>query len=368
MVGIDALIITALKSEFEAASAALHTVGSELEPRDENTAMPFWVGTLPKPGATDTRIALARPTRMGPAATAPLVAGLVTRMQPRCLAMCGVCAGNPSIVALGDVIFAEFAYVYDEGKKTKSGFEGDHRQIPLEDKWLRLAQEITPDGLPSFRKATRKEARAWLLEQLYLGVDPKRHPARVRYLPDEIWGHFIKSLEKSELIRRDGSRILITDKGRDAVQEALTLDLASPQTLPYAVHVGPMASGNVVVKDGVTWDTLKAQGVRKVVGLEMEAATIAHTAHRLGVKHWVVAKGVMDYANLNKDDRFKSFAARASADVLLRFLSTALPNGKNADAPGPMDHKIEKRATTSVNTVENVSGSNINISQTNNET
>ena len=32
-----------------------------------------------------------------------LCPALVERLKPRCLAMCGVCAGNPAAVALGDV-------------------------------------------------------------------------------------------------------------------------------------------------------------------------------------------------------------------------------------------------------------------------
>lgn len=48
-----------------------------------------------------------------------------------------------------------------------------------------------------------------------------------------------------------------------------------------------------------------------VVGLEMEAAMTATTAHRLGVANWAAAKGVMEYADLRKDDRYKGFAARS---------------------------------------------------------
>ena len=88
-------------------------------------------------------------------------------------------------------------------------------------------------------------------------------------------------------------------------------------------------SGNVVVKDGVTWDSLKQWGVRSVLGLEMEAAAIGATAGRLGVQHWVVAKGVMDLADPQKDDRYKPFAARASAEVLLKLLVSQWLEGFN---------------------------------------
>lgn len=107
-------------------------------------------------------VALARPTRMEATATAPVVSSHVERLRPRCLAMCGVCAGNPAEAALGDVVVAELAYAYDEGKRTRVGFEGDHRQIPAPDGWVRAAQDLETTDLPSFGEASPEEARIWL--------------------------------------------------------------------------------------------------------------------------------------------------------------------------------------------------------------
>jgi hypothetical protein len=68
----------------------------------------------------------------------------------------------------------------------------------------------------------------------------------------------------------------------------------------------------------------------------MEAAVVASAAHRLSVPHWVVAKGVMDYADPRKDDRFKQFAARASAEVLYKLLALRpVPAAQAAEAPPP---------------------------------
>jgi nucleoside phosphorylase len=59
---------------------------------------------------------------------------------------------------------------------------------------------------------------------------------------------------------------------------------------------------------------------RKLLGLEMEASAIGAIAHLHGVPKTLVMKGVMDFADLEKDDHFKLFAARASAECLLAFL------------------------------------------------
>jgi hypothetical protein len=55
------------------------------------------------------------------------------------------------------------------------------------------------------------------------------------------------------------------------------------------------------------------------------------------VPHWIVAKGVMDHADFAKDDRYKEFAARASAEVLYALLSRLLP----ATAEVPEQRRVE---------------------------
>jgi nucleoside phosphorylase len=133
MTHVDVLIVTALKSEYVAARdvgtvGTANNVGiSSWDEKDLDTPAPYLLGNYRRPGGGDLLIALARPTRMGADSTAPVVSSLVERLKPTCLAMCGVCAGNPADVALGDVIVAEMAYTYDEGKRTSDSFQGDHR-------------------------------------------------------------------------------------------------------------------------------------------------------------------------------------------------------------------------------------------------
>jgi len=349
MAPVDVLIITALKMEYDAALATLTGAGALMTPRDEESSCPYLLGTLPAK-ARPLVVALARPTRMGVTTTAPIAGALSGRLLPQCLAMSGVCAGNPADVALGDVIVAECTYVYDEGKRTAKGFEPDHRQIPLGDKWLRAAQEIVADELPSYGPPSPQDCQLWLLSQLYAGTNPRKHPARDRYLGGDKWTLVISELESKGLIRRAGQIFVITDAGQEAFDHNLAYTIESPTKLPFSVQPGPIASGNVVVKDGVTWETLKAWGVRTVMGLDMEAAVIAQTAQRLGIPHWVVAKGVMDHADPNKEDRIKPFAARASADVLIHLLQTVPFEPARAGGGG-------------VNVIGNVTGSGHVITQ-----
>lgn len=321
---IDVLVITALKMEFD----AFHQIASHNGLRgvrdwvtyDKDNPTPYEVGTYMCTDGRTIKIALAWSTRMGATSTLSLTSTLLEKLKPRSLAMSGVCAGNPDSLSLGDVIISEVAYPYDEGKLTINGFEPDHRQIPIKNSWFRAAQDISPVGLLSYGEASQDEALLWLLDLLYKGVDPSRHPGRHKFIPDKDWGIWLKDWEESGLIRPNEETFSLTEKGKKRIQTNRRMNKTAPQVLPFSIHVGPIASGNVVVKDGLTWDKLRKFGVRTCLGLEMEAAAIARAAYNVELDEWVVIKGVMDYADPRKDDRYKVFAARASADVLLRFL------------------------------------------------
>ncbi len=91
--------------------------------------------------------------------------------------------------------------------------------------------------------------------------------------------------------------------------------------LPFKVHVAPMGSGSQVVEDEQIWNFI-SEHMRKTLGLEMEAAALGAVAHAQRDKKLdaLVMKGVMDFANHGRDDHFKEFAARASAECLIAFL------------------------------------------------
>lgn len=338
----DVLLITALKEEYDAAKRAFDADESggdgvrdwtELEAAKN---LPHERGMFYHGSRALFSISIAKASRMGGIETGPFAARLVEYLRPSCLVMCGVCAGNPGDVALGDVVVSELAYQYDEGKREAGGFVGDHRQSAVSESWQRAAEFLKPETLPSFGRPSPSEARFWLLETLHAGGDPRKHPARPRYFEAGEWAPMIDNLKAAGTIVEEGLSLRLTLAGEADVQKSLIRDVDPPERLPFAIKVGPIASGNVVVKDGVTWDSLKKMGVRSVIGLEMEAAVIGRVAIAARVPEWLVVKGVMDYADPNKDDRYKPFAARASAEVLRTFLVSrfmAGPVGRDASAP-----------------------------------
>ena len=322
---IDVLVITALRAEFTAARAAGRPGVERWEERDGGGPAPYLRGVYRAPNGRRLSVALARPLGMGGRSTAPMTTSLVERLRPYCLAMSGVCAGNPAVTALGDVVVADVAYEWDEGRFGPAGFEGQHQQIALAPRWVRAAQDLDPAGLPSYGPATADEAMLWLLERLHRGQDPRRHPARERYFPSGSWQRRLRRYEVDGLITRADETVTLTRAGERLIRRRLYDDVDGPHRLPFRVVTAPVASGSAVIKDASIWPRLAAMGMRKVAAVEMEAATVATVARDLEVPRWLVVKGVMDHADLDKDDRYKRFAAKASAEVMYALLAGLVP-------------------------------------------
>jgi nucleoside phosphorylase len=333
MGSVDVLIVTALPVEFD---AAREVMGGAWAEQDAGGTAPHLIGEHRTARGGRLTVALARPTAMGPRRTAPIATTLTDRHRPTCLAMSGVCAGNPDDTVAGDVVVAAQAYQWDEGRQAGPKFWADQQQYPLNDRWLRAAQDLEPAGLPSFGVAGADEATVWLLERLQNGQDARNHPARPRYFPKGTWSERLTRLEADGLVAWRTGGWELTPAGSARITRILD-DPDGPGRLPFAVHAGPMASGGKVIQDPRIWTRLKETGVRKILALEMEAATIATIAHEREVPQWLVAKGVMDHADFAKDDRFKEFAARASAEVLFALLGDLL-DGDQPPPPVPAGH------------------------------
>ncbi len=310
-----------MKEEYDAVRALAGL--SNWQQHDAGESAPYATALCQTESGRSMSVALARPTHMGGRSTSPIATTLTDRLQPACLAMCGVCAGNPGATTSGDVVVASLAYEWDEGKHTAGAFRHDHQQFPQDTRWIRAAQELDASGLPSHGVATDDEAAVWYLERLHRGQNPRKHPARDRYFTGARWQACLEWLESDGLITWRDHDLSLTAAGRDRIERLLYVDIAGPERLPLEVFAGAMASGSAVVSERGFWDRPDI-GPRKLLALELEAATIATIAHERQVPHWLVAKGVMDHADPEKDDRFKAFAARASAEVLFALLGRLL--------------------------------------------
>lgn len=339
---VDVLIITALKLELD----ALRKVAVETAWTKVDEEPPYYTATLTGRNGP-VLVAAARTTAMAGVAAAALTSTLAERLQPRVLAMCGVCAGHPEDTDLGDVIIADRVYVHDFGKRNARGLQGDITTHQLTDTWLRAAQDLCgpANGMFGYLEAPGDAGKWWLLEQLLHGRDPLNSSVRSRYISDDDRPLILQGLLASPAyIKLDGQTLSLTEYGRDEVERRKAIHGTTVTARPYHIQVGPVGSGNYVAADGNIWNILENNGMRKIRGVEMEAAAIGQVAHARNLT-FVVAKAVMDHADEHKSDGVKDFAARTSAEVLCRFLREVIipssPEATTRSTQQPTSTRIE---------------------------
>jgi len=330
---VDVVILTATELEYRAVlqvqAGALKA--SQWEEVEGPNGLPVAFCSFAAKRGRRLRVAVSRAEAMGSDMAANALLPLVERYEPRCVAMCGVCAGHPGKTNLGDVIAAERLYFHDKGKRLPKGFQQDLTTYNLRGDWkVKLERFDFTSRLRNEEWWRRRPIpiewqENWVLHQLLMGAyDPFQLPESERHCPQR--KEVIRSLRESRYL--DKHEIALTRKGskrarafRSEYGERFPDLSPEGEELRFKVHVAPMASGSQVIEDKSIWSFL-TQFIRTTRGLEMEAASIGLLAHAQRDRKLdaLVMKGVMDFANLGRDDHLKEFAARASAECLLAFL------------------------------------------------
>jgi nucleoside phosphorylase/tetratricopeptide (TPR) repeat protein len=326
---VDVLIVTAVEIEYQ--QALLVETGAwpesvwERHPGPSGFEIAF--RTFRTNDGSPIRFGLTRAHGMGGVEAVNVALPAIAAYRPRCLAMCGVCAGRRGDIELGDVIVADRLWAYDTGKlkaeiddagKRTERVQGDMWQYLLDPVWKVAAERFTPEDAESWLATRPRSYEAqgdWVLERVVDSEDPAKHPDRTAQCAD--YKKVIKQLWKAGLL--DDGALTLTEAGRKHIGRLRILD---PDGLPdapaFKTEVGPIGSGGRVVQDPQIFDRLSSE-MRKVLGLEMEASAIGAIGHLQKIKA-IVMKGVMDFADPAKADNFKQFAARASAECLIAFL------------------------------------------------
>ena len=129
----DALILTALLDELEPVLAFSDGGTGAWRKERDSKGFPYHVRELAsETGGPPLLIAAASFNAMGASITAARATALIEELNPACLAMCGICAGNKKEVALGDVIVADRLYDYEAGKHTVSTDKDGQRHERLD--------------------------------------------------------------------------------------------------------------------------------------------------------------------------------------------------------------------------------------------
>ncbi len=334
----DVVIITAIRLELDAVlkvdDGAVPGTVWELEAGPSGLPVAFrsFVGGGERP----LRVAVAVAPAMGATATVNTLLPLVEALKPRCIAMCGVCAGRRSKTRLGDVIAADRLYYHDTGKQLPDEVEQDLTTYNLRDDWKAALEGL--DVVEHFREAAWFQARPltteWREHRALVALrDRVSEPWKTidPTLGVEDWKQIVTSLRERKLLADTGREL--TEEGQRAVGDLIFEHMGELPDLspagkvePFGLHVAPMGTGNRVVEDERVWSFV-TQAMRKTLGLEMESAAVGEVAHRQRQHKLdaVVMKGVMDYADHGRDDHFKEFTARAAAECLLWFLRDHVP-------------------------------------------
>lgn len=262
-------------------------------------------------------------THMGREHTSAVVNLLMAHFDPKALTMSGICAGRRDEVSLGDVIFADSLWSYDAGKQAKDEdgqmkFWADTVQYRPPPVWVNRIQGLdTPAGAWQTERPrlTLEAQELWVVLKLLDKVKPREDAERPTACPD--WTAVLKRLRKRKWIDEKG--IKLTAAGRAFAKEHRDLHPDGPPKAPdFRIHVAPIATGAEVREDAGIFPRLRLI-MRKVLGVEMEASALGAVGaiHDLPV---LVAKAASDFGDEFKDNRYRTFAARAAAECLIALL------------------------------------------------
>lgn len=199
--------------------------------------------------------------RVGLTATAILSSKMISMFRPKYLAMCGITAGYPDKTKIGDIIIADPVWDWGSGKWVD---QNDCLKFLIEPHQLSLDVGIRN----SFRRVALDEELLFKIRKSYEGDAPE-------------------------------------------------YDLS--------IRIGPLASGAAVLGDGKIREQIREQH-RKLLGIEMEAYAIYAAANGAMNPKPIAfsAKSVVDFADTKKEDKFQSYGAYTSAQVLKYFVENYL--------------------------------------------
>lgn len=307
----------------------------------DNLGYSYYKTTLSHKNGTQLNIVAARPVAMGETYTNNLATRLISELKPSCLAMTGVCAGNKEKkVFLGDVIVAERVFKFDYGKLVADYKLIDNQQIRTEEifhdirtynlrpQWEFAIQDFSQDWLNTIQTPRPKSyyhQERWLLNKLYdyqqqpENYPPQYHPERPTECPD--WREVIQRLRKQELLKIDSLELTekavkeINNERIEYLENQHYKDPLNPKICP-----GVIATTSKVQKDPQLFQRIEKLQ-RKILGVEMEGAAIGAVG-AISEIPIIIVKGVQDYADYDKNDQFREYAAEVSARFLLAFFAT----------------------------------------------
>lgn len=196
------------------------------------------------------KIVAASAMRKGMSSSSALAMKMVERFKPKLLVMLGICAGVQGKVNIGDVIIADPTWDWGSGK---------------------MSQDDTGSSL-------------FLAAPHQLALEP-----------------YISQLVK-EMAYEASTLQQIIKEWKNSLPEG-----------KFSIHVGPLASGSMVLAADKSLKTITNQN-RDLIGVDMEAYAVmaASDYARKSKPISLVIKSVSDYADSTKDDGWQEYASYTS--------------------------------------------------------
>jgi nucleoside phosphorylase len=265
---VAVLVVTALPIELEAAREALG-FAQESAPMRSRSGTSIWRGTLPSTSrAHDMTAGLCCLGSAGNLGASAVVAELVGELSPQLVVMVGIAAGMRKKRRLGEVVVHEEVVAYEPAALIQTA-EG--RAVQARPRTWRTSHAVFQDVV-SYLSHRRSIAER---------IDSVLHARGVTF---------------------------------PTASDADPADVVHRPT----VGVATIGSGEKLLRDAIVWDDLRAiHG--KIDVAEMEAAGVAEACGQYGVP-FLVFRGISDFGDSHKDDRYHRIAAVIAAEVAVDFL------------------------------------------------
>ncbi|KAJ5346750.1 phosphorylase superfamily protein [Penicillium brevicompactum] len=306
-------------------------------------------------------VVLAMLSHIGKASAASVIASICrSYVNIRLAIVTGICGGVPlggrdgsQEMLLGDVVISNIVVQHDFGKRYPDRF---HRKDTIQSDLNKPSKELrslllavtTETGLERLQQRTND----FLQELQATAVRKNRrtqytYPGKAEDRPFEADYRHMHHNSPSCICREwsinsdpvcvDAPFLTCDDLGCEKAHLIPRKRLQSSEPgikgppMP-AIHFGPIASGDTVMKSGVERDIIAKR--EEVIAFEMESAGIWEEVPS------IVVKGVCDYSDCHKNKNWQTFAAATAASAVKAVLERYSPREK-----APPNHKSPQKPT-----------------------
>lgn len=276
-------IVTALPKEFNAMISLLDNKDRQRHRPSAGSIAEYVHGTIPAPDGNVHKVVVVK-AGVGNNYAALMSERLLKEFELDEVFMVGIAGGLPRVspadedVRLGDVVVSGRGGVvqYDMKKRKGSKDVANHPPRAPSDAWRQLAESMVADR----EEMTKFNAR---LAEGLKAAGSKRPPASTDVLTDDAKPTPNKIARKPDPNRKKFASLAFS---------------------------GAIGSANMVLKDHASRERLRKK--HGILAVEMEGSGVSDAAQANATPFFIV-RGICDYANTGKNDRWHDYAAMAAA-------------------------------------------------------